>query len=99
VITEAEMPIEDVFGARPEEGTRLLYLWFEGSGGDAVDVDVIFDTLDSVYVLNEDGSRSSCAVVGSIDGQLFVYFLVPADSNTFTVHWYDNPPFTLTVSQ
>ena len=96
IITKVEIPIKDPAGNEAAPGYKILLIWFEGANG-SVEGD-LFEASENVYITGDDGSETKRYFGGIALGGLVLGFTPPTTAQEFTLHWPDNPPVELVLS-
>jgi hypothetical protein len=107
VLTLSDASIVDSIGGQvAEPGFQILVVTFSGEASD--DVGSAMRGSEGVYVIGNDGSRTERFMAGTTyiateketgKPKLEIGFTPPLSATAFTLHWPDNEPIALELSE
>jgi hypothetical protein len=100
--------VDEVNGVNPEAGEKILLVIL--TQPDLTNLDPGDFSLEAfsnmthapgteIYILGEDGSQTISTMGGWFGNEFAMGFRVPADINTYTLHWTGNSPIALQVEE
>jgi len=100
--------VDEANGVKPQTGEKLLLVILTQPDLANLDPgkfslqafhDMTHDIDTEIYILGNDGSQTISTMGGWVGDEFAMGFRVPADINTYTLHWTGNSPIALQVEE